>query len=59
MGECGRGPDGFLDAGGGFGGWLHVKHPWWLALMLFSAVVFADLFLRLWVKSRHARQQIA
>jgi hypothetical protein len=39
-------------SGATFGGWIHVDHPWWLGLMLLSLVVFADLFLRLWVKSR-------
>jgi hypothetical protein len=42
----------FKAGGGAFGGWIHVDHPWWLGLMLLSAAVFADLFLRLWVKSR-------
>lgn len=42
----------FKATGAGFPGRPHIDHPYWLALMLISAVVAIDLFLRLWIKSR-------
>jgi len=48
----------FKATGAGFPARPHIDHPYWLSLMLISAVVFVDLFLRLWIKSRRFLSRI-